>query len=208
MRKKLFKVVGFLIVSCLFISLQCTNGYANLVQNPGFEDSLTDWLLYMYPSGYSVTTENPHSGDYCLLFDFPGGAGYYDAALRSDYSIYIEAGVPYLFSFWIREVDTHDTFDSSKTILDPDIWRPGYPSQYVPWIPHTEDWQFVSLLYVFPEGAEAILKFNLHGYATSSEALFCLDDVTLTRVVPAPAGLLLLGSGLLGLLGIRKRFLY
>ncbi|MBU0713264.1 hypothetical protein KJ762_01980 [bacterium] len=49
----------------------------NLVVNPGFEDGLTYWDPYQYPSGWSSSTNNPHSGLKCAEFSFPGGSGYY-----------------------------------------------------------------------------------------------------------------------------------
>lgn len=151
---------------------------SNLVQNPGFEDGLNYWDLFQYPSGWSSSSDNPHSGLQCAKFSFPGGSGYYDASIKSSgYQIYVEAGVPYHFSFWIREKDTHDTWDSNLTIVDPGIVVNGNWYGAFPYPPPSESWQFVSSTITFPESGYAVIHFQLHGYATSDLAEFAVDDV-------------------------------
>ena len=156
----------------------------NLVQNPGFEDGLNYWDPFQYPSGWSSSLNNPHSGSRCAEFSFPSGSGYYDASIRSSGDqIYVEANTPYSFSFWIREKDTHDTYDPNTTIVDPGInlngtWY-GAPSPSP-----SESWQFVSTTITFSESGYAVVYFELHGYATSDLAEFAVDDVVLKEDTP------------------------
>jgi len=169
------------ISSTITVIVNNGGGSGNLVKNPGFEEGLNYWNPYQYPSGWSSSSTNPHSGSFCAKFSFPTGSGYYDASIKnSGYQIYIEANTPYYFSFWIREKDTHDTYDSTKTILDPVInlngnwfWAPT-PS-------HSETWQFIDTTLTFPQSGNAELHFQLHGWATSSSAEFAVDDVVLRK---------------------------
>lgn len=154
----------------------------NLVQNPGFEDGLNYWDPFQNPgNGWSSSTDNPYSGSRCAKYSFPNGNGYYDASIMSSgYQVFVEAGVPYYFSFWIREKDTHDTYDTSKTIVDPGIVVNG--TWYgVPPPSHSESWQLVTMTMIFPDSGYAVVHFELHGYAISDSAEFAVDDVVLKK---------------------------
>jgi hypothetical protein len=151
----------------------------NLVENSGFEEGLAYWDPFQYPSGWTSSFDNPHSGSQCARFNFPGGAGYYDACMKnSGYQIHVKADVPYLLSFWIREKDTHDTYNTDITILDAVVNLNGI-SYGNPSPPPSESWQFVSTTVTFPESGYAEVHFSLHGYATSDLADFAVDDITL-----------------------------
>ncbi len=91
----------------------------NIVLNPGFEEGLIAWSPYQNPSGWNTSTTEPHSGNSCLVFTFPSGSGYYDAGIKQEGDhLYIEAGVPYYFSYWRKDINTHDTHTMTETILD------------------------------------------------------------------------------------------
>lgn len=154
---------------------------ANLIQNAGFEEGLDYWDPFQYSSGWSSSSSNPHGGSFCARFGFPAGSGYYDASIKtSGYQIYVEANTSYYFSFWIREKDTHDTYDPNITIVDAGIslngnWYSG------PQPPPSETWQFADTILTFPESVNAEVHFQLHGYATSNSAEFAVDDVVLKK---------------------------
>ncbi len=153
---------------------------SNLVQNGGFESGLASWNPYQYASGWSTTTTNPHSGTSCCIFSFPAGAGYYDASIKTgSYGISVQAGIPYVLSFWFREVDTHDTYSSSLTILDA-IIHVDTSAVRVAVFPPSVDYQHSVDTIVFATGGNAEIDFQLHGYATSANAVFALDDVSLS----------------------------
>ncbi len=177
MRKAILAItVGFILLLFTGVNVSADN----LVENPGFEDSLNYWDPFQYPSGWSSSSDNPHSGSSCAKFGFPAGSGYYDASIRSSgYQIPVEAGYTYLFYFWIRERDTRDTNDPNKTIVDPGINLNG--TWYAAPMPSTsETWQYIDTLITFSESGNAVVNFQLHGYATSNEAEFAVDDVNLS----------------------------
>lgn len=157
-------------------------GYSNLVQNADFENDLNFWDPLQFPSGWSTSSNNPQSGQKCGFFDFPNGAGYYDASIKSTgYQILIASGETYYFSFWIREKDTHDTYDIDKTILDPGVNVNGH------WFPAptpipSESWQFIDTTITFTETGNAEIHFQLHGYATTSQSEFAIDNVVFVKL--------------------------
>jgi len=158
-----------------------TDDIINQVWNPNFEDnidSLAFWDAIQYPSGWFVSDVNPQHGNLCAIFDFPAGPGYYDATLVvTGYDIYVEAGKPCYYSFWIREKDTHDTFQNDKSILDAGInvnglWH-GLSWECLP----SEEWQFVDGTIYPLENGIAQIRFPLHGFATTGSSIFAVDNV-------------------------------
>ncbi|NHZ84810.1 MAG: T9SS type A sorting domain-containing protein [Planctomycetia bacterium] len=156
----------------------------NLIQNPGFEDGLNDWDPYQYSSGWSASTANPHSGLSYAEFNFPGGSGYYDASIKQTGDhLYVNGGIPYFFSFWRRETDTHDTHTTSETILDASLKLNGVNySHPMPNMAPSSTWIQIDTTITFPESGYVYIDFQLHGYATSNNAVFALDDVVLRRL--------------------------
>lgn len=76
---------------------QQTDGWCD-----GFEGGLVNWNPYQYPSGWTATTSNPHSGQTCAAFTFPSGAGYYDASMLSTTGLFnVEAGITYRVTYWV-----------------------------------------------------------------------------------------------------------
>ncbi|MBU8934906.1 MAG: T9SS type A sorting domain-containing protein [candidate division Zixibacteria bacterium] len=155
----------------------------NVILNGGFEDDLTYWDAYQYPSGWTTSTTNPHSGQKCAVFTFPGGAGYYDAAMRtSSFEMYVVPDVLYRFTLWTREIDTHDTWTDTESILDATVslngsyaFHPLHPSP-------SESWQQWELIGQFEDSGYVTVYLELHGYATSGAAEFAVDDVILERI--------------------------
>ena len=149
-----------------------------------FEGSLVNWIPYQYSGGWQSSTSNPHSGTLCAKFAFPGGAGYYDASIKTSGSTaYVSAGIPYRVSWWMREVDTHDTFNSGTTILDPLVLVNGVPYNIPHEIAPSATWRRVEEIITFDQTGLAVLDFQLHGFATSASAEFAFDDVCIERVV-------------------------
>ncbi|MFH0882938.1 MAG: T9SS type A sorting domain-containing protein [bacterium] len=166
------------LVSLIPVQVQAQN----LIQNPGFEDGLNYWDAYQYSSGWSASTANAHGGSNCVAFSFPSGQGYYDASIKSaGYTIPVEAGKTYIFSYWIREKDTRDTNTPDETILDPQVVLNGTPYGWERPI-KSESWHLVERIIVFSESGNASIDFQLHGYSTSSNAEFAIDDVSLIPV--------------------------
>jgi len=156
----------------------------NLVVNPSFENGLDNWNPYQYSSGWSSSTNNPHSGLKCAEFSFPSGSGYYDASMKQTGDhLYVQAGIPYFFSFWRRETDTHDTHTASQTILDVDLILNGVNySHPMPNMSPSNTWMQIDTTISFLENGYVYIDFQLHGYATSNSAVFAVDDIYLGKV--------------------------
>ena len=119
MRDYLRILIITVVMMLVVISKSVISQEMNLVQNSGFEDGLSYWDPFQYPSGWVISSIDPNEGNNNLRFDFPGGSGYYDATIRQ--TIEIESDVEYAISFWFKEEFTHDTYLSNKTILDAGI---------------------------------------------------------------------------------------
>ena len=155
---------------------------SNLIVNPIFENGLDNWNPYS--SGWSSSTNNPHSGLKCAEFNFSGGSGYYDASMKQTGDhLYVQAGIPYLFSFWRRETDTHDTHTTSETILDVDLILNGVNySHPMPNMSPSNTWVQIDTTITFLENGYVYIDFQLHGYATSNSAVFAVDDIILCQI--------------------------
>jgi hypothetical protein len=152
-----------------------------------FEDGLPEWNLYQYPSGWTASTSGPHAGAYSAAFTFPGGAGYYDAAMMSTLPIcHVEAGKLYYISWWMRDVNTHDTWTSTQSILDIGINTNGMNDRIgnrnadpsTPYaLPVSSEWHLVEGYVVASQTGPALLQIELHGYASSADAVWAIDDI-------------------------------
>ena len=114
----------------------------NLIQNPDFETGiLTPWS-----GGWTISQNNPYSGGYCLEAGWSGG--YHDGPHFSQGGFFVEAGIPYKFSFWKRETGTRDTFDPDSSILDIGIVVNGiwYSGIYTP---NEHDWTYFEFEMIF-----------------------------------------------------------
>ncbi len=151
----------------------------------GFEGGLVNWTAYQYPSGWTAMTFNPHSGQTCAAFTFPSGAGYYDASMRSTSGQFnVEAGVMYHVTFWIREQYTHDTSDPDASILDINLLDGGSNPRVAPFLlPISSEWHLVEGTVTASVSGPASIDVQLHGYATSSDAVFAVDDICVAPFV-------------------------
>ncbi len=165
-----------LLAACLIVTGSSQVLSSNLIENSGFESGLSGWSPYQYASGWVISTDAPHGGANCLSFTFPGGAGYYDASVRLTDPIPVSAGVNYRFSFWIKELNTHDTWTSDETILDNTVTVAG-ETHYLYHSAPSAAWQLVSGVMAFEVSGDASIELQLHGYATDSPALFEIDDI-------------------------------
>ena len=73
----------------------------------------------------------------------------------------------------------------------------------------TSDWEFFNITSLLDPG-KTLIAFSLYGYegAGPAEDRTYLDDVIIDAAnpIPEPATVLLLGSGLAGLAGLRRKF--
>lgn len=173
--------LAVVLTVCLGLVGSTSAQLTSLVENGGFEQGMSGWDAYQYGSGWTTSSDNPHSGNNCLVFTFPAGIGYYDAAVRLAAPLTVVAGTPYRFSFWLRESGTHDTWTSDETILDNSVTVGGTAYYLAHTVPSTE-WRFVSGVFFFETGGDAMIDIEVHGYSTTDPAIFAIDDLSLEEV--------------------------
>lgn len=171
---------------------------ANLVANGGFENAgaepwhLPDWARTTPADEPPLrTSDYTHGGSYGAMF-----IG--DTAMRLSQTLATTAGQTYAYSFWIKnlvrpESDPAGLFLASAggIALMPPLPAPPGPL----------DGPFVQYQGSFVASAAATeLVFQ-----TSGMVFNVLDDVSVVQQVPEPAGVALLGIGLLGLAATRRR---
>jgi hypothetical protein len=195
MEKKLF--IGIAIILLLF-GVICV---ANAAIVEGFEESET--IFYYYSSNPSFDLNNSqysHSGDYSIKVN-PSGCG------ANCYSYYVN--LTHTFNdptmvegvgLWAREGSTSGSAWGGKIRVghdsewDLDWWGVVNNGDRI-----TGDWQ-----YIYVPIDEIVSSITINVFDITSRSSMWLDDIQIDAV-PVPAAVWLLGSGLLCLMGVRKR---
>jgi hypothetical protein len=190
------KLVGIGAV-VLTMLLSSTPAHANMISNGGFETGeFDDWLPIPPPvDSYFFVSGNPHTGHYAAWF---GAIGVVDETLSQNMATV--AGDTYVVDFWLAHGMNNHANDFS-------VWWNGVQMLSMvnaPSFPYTA-YSFS----VVADGTSSTLMF------AGREVLdyFILDDVRVTPVqmldeaqaVPEPLTLLLVGSGVSGLIRSRRR---
>jgi hypothetical protein len=184
---KILAVVFLVLTLCIFGTAQ-----ANLVTNGGFETGdFTGWTQGGNTGFTNVSTQfggvDPEEGNYQAYFGAVGS----DATLAQTLST--TASQSYDLSFWLYSFDgTPNDYSVSwnGNILDSLINSGsfGYTQKH-----------FVATA----SGANTVLQFNFR----QDPNYWLLDNVSVTPIsTPEPISLLFLGTGLIGLFGLRRNF--
>jgi hypothetical protein len=216
------KVLAGLLMSTVILCGYSLS-HANLIQNAGFEDWNNNWSTPNFSnwteSGSYGATSDAHTGNLALML-YSGGGG----AVSSNVNI-VQNGT-YSFGAWFKLYSDSDpragaTWDKVGITANiylqaggaqyffPSVEFPAAPS----WKPNPDGYGYVTDWFLIQStfnATQPILNAELNIYLQDNSPGFPytsarVDDAFL-KPVPIPAAAWMLGTGLLGLVAIRRRF--
>jgi hypothetical protein len=165
----------------LLVFFSATAARANLITNGGFEDGLAGWTASELGSSIYLIS-SPNSGQFAVVLA--------NASATLSQSFATTPGEAYQLSFWLYNSGPPNTFQALVN------GTPLYAQTDLAWQPYTQN----SVTFVADSDLTTLAFNEGHGWTGN----FYLDDVDVAPV-PEPATMFLLGSGILGLAGMRMR---
>ncbi len=184
MRKSILILMSLVLVMLSGVALS-----QNLVTNPGFETGdFTGWTQSGNTGFTGVDIGNAHSGTYAAEFGPVGSLGFISQNLTT------VPGGAYDLNFWLH----------NRSGSTPNEYQVYWGGSQLTDIINSSAFAYTELSFInlTAPSSSTELKFGfLH-----TPSWFDLDDISVTGAVPEPTTIILLGFGLLGLWGFRKKF--
>jgi len=178
---------------------------ANLLSNAGFEDATNSpWNVYLSDGNTGVFTYGDAGtgigGTKSLKFDFNSynnwGMGEYNQTVA------VSAGTEYTIETWAK---TNAITNAEAFIAYEYVGLGGYTESSK--LTGTNDWTKLLLTSTAPVGATQ-MQIKLKNFATTTDpstGQVYWDNAAINGPIPEPTSMLLLGSGLIGLLGFGRK---
>lgn len=198
--KKVYLTALVLIATVLF-ALPST-AQAIVLGDAGFEGgSIGVWYPYQVTS--TVQGAITHNASSFAANPALTGTNKFGMLLQ-DVGSQIITGVPISVSGWVKTVDSWNTAGFIRIEFLDNSFVPTGPAVESPGISGNVDWTKLTASGIVPTGTTKVnVGFGLRNWtADPSVGNIYADDAT---AIPEPTSMLLLGSGLLGLLGVARK---